>query len=276
MNSVQQADSIIGNICVGSKEPNRKNLLAYEDVAKTLPQIDIPVNHYIHGGMYAREITIPKGTIITGAIYKFNHFDIMVSGDVTVSTDSGERKRLQGYNFLYGFSGKKRAGYAHEDTTWITFHPYALDSGEATQEMITSLSFNELERFYVEMDRLDYMSILDEIGVTEQEVRVQTEYQHDMIELPEGHGHIQIKESSREGLGVFNSNRSIEGGVIGVASLDGNRTPIGRYTNHSQIPNAKMVFENGDVILIALEDIEQNVEVTVNYRDVLLSKQGVK
>ena len=69
---------VINGICEGGKYPNRSNILAFEDIAKTLPQINIPVKHHIHGGMYAREITIPKDTIITGQIYKFNHFDYKI------------------------------------------------------------------------------------------------------------------------------------------------------------------------------------------------------
>ena len=66
---------VIDDICVGGKLPNRKNILAFEEIAKTMPQVEIPVKHHIHGGMYGREITIPKGTILTGQIYKFDHFE---------------------------------------------------------------------------------------------------------------------------------------------------------------------------------------------------------
>ena len=66
----------------------------------------------------------------------------MVSGDVTVTSDEG-KKRLQGFNIFQGKRGKKRAGYAHEDTRWLTFH-----SSEEMEEdnyiyKLTSNSFQE-------------------------------------------------------------------------------------------------------------------------------------
>ena len=39
----------------------RTILAKYEEFALAQPQIDIPVSHRIHGGMYARQITIPAG-----------------------------------------------------------------------------------------------------------------------------------------------------------------------------------------------------------------------
>jgi len=109
---LNNALKVIDTLCVGNKYDNRAIILNFEDIAKTMDQIEIPVIHHIHGGMYGREITIPKDTVLTGQIYKFDHFDIMISGDITVSTDTGETKRFTGYNCFKGMSGKKRAGYS--------------------------------------------------------------------------------------------------------------------------------------------------------------------
>jgi len=110
-------------------------------------QVHIDVNHRFNGGIYAREITIPKGTLLTGRIHKFDHFDIMLSGDISVSTDTGEVKRLTGLNVMEGKAGKKRAGYAHEDTHWITFHCAEERNPEEMYEFLTCGSFEELEEF---------------------------------------------------------------------------------------------------------------------------------
>ena len=110
-------------------------------------QVPIDVNHRFNGGIYAREITIPKGTLLTGRIHKFDHFDIMLSGDISVSTDTGEVKRLTGLNIMEGKAGKKRAGYAHEDTHWITFHCAEERNPEEMYEFLTCGSFEELEEF---------------------------------------------------------------------------------------------------------------------------------
>lgn len=128
-----------------NKRRERLNNLE-QDLLKE-PQIEIPVKHRFVGGMYSREITIPKNTLLTGRIHKFDHFDIMLSGDITVSTDNGEVKRITGLNILEGKAGKKRAGIAHEDTHWITFHSAEERDPEEMYEFLTCGSFQELDNF---------------------------------------------------------------------------------------------------------------------------------
>lgn len=132
---------------IALRDESRDKILAFEKKALDMPQIEIPVNQYIHGGMYAREITIPKDTIVTGQIYKYDHFEVMIKGDITLTTDTGDTQRLTGYNCIKGMSGKKRAAYAHEDTTWVTFHPFDGDDGDEIQAFITAETFEELELF---------------------------------------------------------------------------------------------------------------------------------
>ncbi len=136
-------------------------------------QVDIPVEHRFSGGIYAREITIPKGTLLTGRIHKFDHFDIMLSGDVTVSTDSGEVKRLTGLNIMKGSAGKKRAGYAHEDTHWITFHSAEERDPEEMYEFLTCGSFKELDDFNVMLENA--------MAQIEQDGKILTEYAKGVI-----------------------------------------------------------------------------------------------
>lgn len=136
--------TVLTDLSTPCKTTNRDNILKWEDYALTRPQVDIPIKHHIHGGMYIREAVIPAGLVITGQIYLFDHFDIMVSGDITVSTDTGETKRLTGYNLFEGLSGKKRAGYTHEETVWITIHAADGEDGDQIQESITVNSFEDL------------------------------------------------------------------------------------------------------------------------------------
>jgi len=263
---------VIDDICVGSKTLNRESLLRYEEVAKKQPQLEIPVKHHIHGGMYGREITIPKDTIITGQIYKFDHFDVMISGDITVSTDSGETKRFTGYNCFKGMSGKKRAGYAHEDTTWITFHPFSGKDGDSIQDFITADSFEELELFNTVINRADYESMVNSMNTTEKDIRSVVENDLDQIKMPIGYEHIYLNDSKLEGKGIYSSKKIINGDFICPSRIGNKRTPAGRYTNHALQPNAKMIFNHNGMDLVAIKDIEVNEEITVNYRNVIIDR----
>jgi hypothetical protein len=231
LSSEENGLSVVGDICIKDKSSNRDAILKYEDFAKDLPQVDIPAIHHMHGGMYGREITIPKGTVLTGQIYKFDHFDIMISGDITVSTDDAQVIRLKGFNIFKGLSGKKRAGYAHEDTRWITFHPFEGDTGEQIQDEITADSFEELELFYVDVNRNDYLNMVNSIGMSQEEITKQVENTADMRDFPEGYDHLYISKSNIHGSGFFSNNKISD--------------------------------------LVAIKNIEANEEITVNYRQVI-------
>lgn len=270
---MSEAIKKIDEICAGNRSSNRAKILEYEEFAKKHTQIEIPVTHRIHGGMYMREITIPKDCLITGQIYKFNHFDVMISGDITVSTDTGERKRFKGYNVFNGMHGKKRAGYAHEDTTWITIHPFTGADGEEIQKKITAESFEELREFELMSHRLDFDIMLKQIGFTHDEVKKISDIDSDMTELPENFNNaVYVGKSDISGNGLFSKKDFLPGELICPARINDKRTIAGRYTNHGFQVNAKMVINESDINLVAVDNIFKGEEITVNYREVIAER----
>lgn len=93
----------------------------WEEFALEQPQVEILLVEKFINGMYTREILIPAGTILTGQVHKYAYVDIMLYGDILVATPDGTM-RLKGHNIMEGVPGRKRAGYAYEDTGWITVH----------------------------------------------------------------------------------------------------------------------------------------------------------
>lgn len=85
------------------------------------PQLEIKTTHYFSDGIYAREIFIPKGTLLTGKIHKTEHMNICSQGDISVLTENGI-KRIKAPFTMSCRPGTKRVGYAHEDTVWTTIH----------------------------------------------------------------------------------------------------------------------------------------------------------
>lgn len=70
---------------------------------------------------YAREIFLPKGSVVVGKIHKHQHLNIISKGKVIVFTEFGE-KRLEAPCTFVSEVGLKRAVYAEEDTIWTTIH----------------------------------------------------------------------------------------------------------------------------------------------------------
>lgn len=70
---------------------------------------------------YAREMLIPKGTVIIGKIHKHQHLNFIMQGQVSVATEFGKKYFTAPCIFVSEI-GLKRAVYAEEDTIWVTVH----------------------------------------------------------------------------------------------------------------------------------------------------------
>ena len=99
----------------------RGKVLALEAAMREMPQLEIEPVHYFAEGLYAREITIPKGCTLTGKIHLFEHLNIISKGDISVMTEDGIR-RIKAPATIISKPGIKRVGYAHEETVWTTIH----------------------------------------------------------------------------------------------------------------------------------------------------------
>ena len=86
-----------------------------------LPQYEPDTKHYFHGGMYCREVFREAGILIVGAVHKKEHFYLIVSGTVAITTDDGVQEVTGPYLFS-SKPGTKRAVYAITDALCMTFH----------------------------------------------------------------------------------------------------------------------------------------------------------
>lgn len=262
---------LISSLSTCDRNVNRESIQRYEEFALTQTQVEIPPSHLISGGMYARQIVIPAGTVLTGDIYKFDHIDIMVSGRIIVSTDDGDVRELSGFNMFPSQSGKKRAGYAVEDTTWITVNNIPAGSysnGDEIQKAVTVSDFDELSDFYATVSNLDYEILINEFNLDPDAVQRESDNEQDYCENQSFNGY-ELKESKIHGTGLFAKDFFEAGEAIGVARKCGIRTELGRYTNHSVRPNAMYVIEGDNVMLVALSRIYSRDEITTNYRHTL-------
>jgi hypothetical protein len=120
-------------------EQGIKDKIASGEVEDTLP--DCLLTHHFtpkddkYGcHTYAREMLIPKGTIIIGKIHRHQHLNFILKGQVSVATEFG-KKYFTGPCVFISEVGLKRAVYAEEDTIWVTVH-LTEHSGEENLEKI--------------------------------------------------------------------------------------------------------------------------------------------
>lgn len=122
----------------------REKLAIAEDVMRTMPQVDLPVKHHFSQGVYARELFIPKDTVLTGKIHKYPQLNILMKGDISVLTEDGV-KRVQPPFLVVSPAGTKRIAYAHEDTIWLTVH--------GTEEN----DLGKIEQHFIAQDDAEYL-----------------------------------------------------------------------------------------------------------------------
>lgn len=119
--------------------PTRAQVEKFQAILLQHEQTDLGTKHFLIQGpggvhLYARQITIPARTYLTGSASKFDHM-VTCMGDIEVTTDTGVR-RLTGCHSFVGKAGHKRAGNAHAETIWTNYYVVTKDTIEEIEEEI--------------------------------------------------------------------------------------------------------------------------------------------
>lgn len=241
------------------------------------PQMHCPIRHYLAGGLYAREITIPAGVCLVGAVHRHEHLCTVSQGRLLVTTDEGVVE-VAAPATLVSKPGAKRAGYALETTVWTTYHWVGdeTDLDKITEEILECTRAellggdNNLQARTLRImeDRRDYLKFLREYGVTEEAVKAISHNFGDHIDIPLTN--VTIRDSEIEGMGMFVTRAFAQGERIVPARIGNRRTLAGRTINHSCRANVVFVPDSEDnLTVVALRPIQADEELTVDYRQVL-------
>lgn len=127
---------------------DQTNLQKLDAAILAFPQVDLMVMHYRIPGVYVRALSIPKDHVLTGCVHNHECINIVAKGDITVS-DGDQEHRLKAGFISISPPGTKRAGFAHEDTLFITVHRTDLTSIDEIEHDLVSPTyedyFNRLE-----------------------------------------------------------------------------------------------------------------------------------
>jgi hypothetical protein len=113
-------------------------------LAAPFEKMQIKTTHYFAKGLYAREVFIPKGTLLTGKIHKSECISIMPMGDKTLLTEDGIR-RIKAPFTAVGRPGLKRVGFAHEDSIWITVHATTERDLEKLESELIAKNYDDVD-----------------------------------------------------------------------------------------------------------------------------------
>lgn len=134
-----------------------------ESLAETLMQSvsegamaseDGSLTHYHTKGIYAREMFIPKGTIMVSKIHKLPRLCIILSGDISFTTEYGSQRVRRPYTAVFP-PGSRVALFTHEDTVWTAIH----GTDETDMDM--------LEANLIAKDHAEYNDFCAQLGIEE-------------------------------------------------------------------------------------------------------------
>lgn len=143
---------------VAKPAPLHARIEALQSEINKHPQYEPPTEHLFHGGMYCRQVWRPAGCLIIGKVHKKEHFYMIVSGTVRITTDDGVQT-LTGPCLLCSKPGTKRAVYAETDALCMTIH------------RVESNALEEVESELVEDDPSSLFTIGNKVKTTEIEVK---------------------------------------------------------------------------------------------------------
>jgi hypothetical protein len=132
----------------------RDKIFVAEAFLKEQPQVDIPVQHYFSQGVYAREITIPAGLIITGEIHKFAQLNILSKGRMQVYTEEGIRE-VEAPFTVVSPPGTKRIAHTLTECVWTTIH----GTDETDIDIIRSQFIAKDEREWLEFSKSEQLEL---------------------------------------------------------------------------------------------------------------------
>lgn len=124
---------------------HRAKVERLQRAVNTLPQVECPVRHYFAPGLFAREISLPAGTVLVGAVHKVENLAVLSKGSLALATPTGAVVINAPYTLTVK-PGDKNSATALEDSVWTNFLPNPTDETDINQlvEMFTESKASDL------------------------------------------------------------------------------------------------------------------------------------
>ena len=110
------------------------SLMRLQTLMADLPEVPLPTEHLLHGGMYARTIRRGPGVVAVGSLI-LRATILIVSGPCTLVTGES-RLDLHGYNVLPGLAGRKQLSLTHGAVEMTMIFPTSAKTVEEAENEI--------------------------------------------------------------------------------------------------------------------------------------------
>lgn len=252
----------------------RDNVDEIEKILLEEEQVDCPVYHHFHPGIYMREVHIKAGTFAIGHMQKTTHSNIFYKGEAEFVLEDGSVELWKAPMMFVSGPGRKIA-LIKKDMVWFNMYPTTetdIETLEKTyldkSDYFESLNHSEPDKIAIN----DFYKMLNDCGYTEQELAELSEID-DLTDYIAPVHSVGVFNSNIHGKGVFTMAPVKKDSIIISCNINGKRTQAGRYLNHSATPNARIEKTGNIHNLVALRNIEgchgghMGEEITIDYRE---------
>lgn len=110
----------------------------FEEEFSKLPQEELEIVHTFSGGVYIREMHIPKGIFILGKRHRHETCNILLKGTLSVYLGDGKPVvKVTGPLVMTSDPMVRKIAYCHKDTVFLNIHPtQETDIGKIEDEFI--------------------------------------------------------------------------------------------------------------------------------------------
>jgi hypothetical protein len=114
------------------------SMMELENRLSKMEQVDIPTTHIFSGGVYIREIAVPKGTIIIGKRHRHESCNILMKGSMILYMgENVPTQRITGPLLFTSPPNTRKMAYCEEDVVFLNLHPtQETDLDKIEQEFI--------------------------------------------------------------------------------------------------------------------------------------------
>ena len=103
-----------------------------------------PLRQHLEGGLYTREVFVPKDSFLVSMIHKQAHPSFLLKGKVSYITDEGEVKTIVGPHRIFTQIGTQRVLYMHEDTEWCCVYKTDAKTFEEAEADVYTNDYRDL------------------------------------------------------------------------------------------------------------------------------------
>ena len=107
-----------------------------------------PIKHSFADQVYVRQMDMKKGSVVVGAIHKHLHVWFLLTGKLTVTTETEQQDYIAPC-YVVSQPGVKRVIYAHEDSIFVNIHknPTNTQNINELEAEIVSKNYKEYEQY---------------------------------------------------------------------------------------------------------------------------------